>query len=316
MTAHRKLSALLGAGVLTLGTFGAATSVLAAAQKVTICHATNSESNPYLEISVSVSSSGYLHGGHADHTGPIWYPGAKGDGVTWGDIIPAYDYAPASFHFPGLNVPDGTTVLENGCVVQGETNPGEGEAAEAFIVTEVHLGATDGNEAVVVGDADPATAGDSVHDSATLQWSGGADLPEGSSVTFSFFTNHSCDGEAEDSSDPMDVSGSSPVAIDGALAEGTLDEGQYSYLAVFSSGDTETVSNATGECEPFTVVAFDQGQEAVTDPGSQPSLANTATLSGTNTAAPSDTAWLLLVALGVLLASIAGLNPARAKSRR
>lgn len=326
MTAHRKLTALLGASVLTLSTLGAAASVLAASQKVTICHATNSESNPYIEISVSVASSGYLHGGHADHTGVIWYPGAKGDGVSWGDIIPAYDHG--TFHYAGLNVPDGTAILEAGCDLpdegQGDDEQGgdeqggdePGPAAEAFIVTEVHLGATDSGDPVVVEDADPAHVGDSVHDSAALQWTGDAELPEGSTVTFRFFTNHACNGAPEDTSNAMGVSGASPVAVEAALPEGSLAEGQYSYMAAFTSGDTEVVANATGDCEPFTVVAFEQDQEGVTDPGSPPDPPNTATIGESNAAAPADTAWLLVVALGVLLASIAALKPAQARSRR
>jgi hypothetical protein len=40
------------------------------------------------------------------------------------------------------------------------------------------------------------------------------------------------------------------------------------------------------------------------------------TLPGANTSGPADGAWLLVVALGVLLASIVVLTPARAKSRR
>ena len=58
---------------------------------------------------------------------------------------------------------------------------------------------------------------------------------------------------------------------------------------------------------PFQSVAAD------TD---APSLPNTATVGGSNTGAPSDGAWLLVVALGVLLASIVVLTPARAKAPR
>lgn len=47
-----------------------------------------------------------------------------------------------------------------------------------------------------------------------------------------------------------------------------------------------------------------------------PSEPNTATLGGNSTSGPADGAWLLVVALGVLLASIVVLTPARAKSRR
>jgi hypothetical protein len=45
------------------------------------------------------------------------------------------------------------------------------------------------------------------------------------------------------------------------------------------------------------------------------SLPNTATIGG-NTNSPSDSSWLLVAALGVLLASVVVLTPARAKTRR
>jgi len=72
----RKLAALLGALALT---FSAATTVLATGQSVDICHRSDSETNPYIAESPAIDSSGYLHGGHQDHTGPVWYPGAKAD---------------------------------------------------------------------------------------------------------------------------------------------------------------------------------------------------------------------------------------------
>ncbi len=49
---------------------------------------------------------------------------------------------------------------------------------------------------------------------------------------------------------------------------------------------------------------------------SQPSQPSTDSAFGTGTSGPSDTAWLLVVALGVLLASVVVLTPARAKNRR
>ncbi|MGZ4638668.1 MAG: DUF7927 domain-containing protein [Actinomycetes bacterium] len=69
--------------------------------KVTICHRTHSESNPYVTITVDVAAvDGEGNNDHTSHTGPVWYPGAKADGVFWGDIIPPYDF-PASGSFAG-----------------------------------------------------------------------------------------------------------------------------------------------------------------------------------------------------------------------
>lgn len=59
--------------------------------------------------------------------------------------------------------------------------------------------------------------------------------------------------------------------------------------------------------------SFAQSFEGETDAPSEP---NTATIGGNGTSGPADGAWLLVVALGVLLASIVVLTPARAKSRR
>jgi hypothetical protein len=59
--------------------------------------------------------------------------------------------------------------------------------------------------------------------------------------------------------------------------------------------------------------SFEQSFEGDTDAPSEPS---TDTLGTNGTSGPADGAWLLVVALGVLLASIVVLTPARAKSRR
>jgi hypothetical protein len=60
-------------------------------------------------------------------------------------------------------------------------------------------------------------------------------------------------------------------------------------------------------------VSFSQSQEGETDAPTEPS---TDAFGGSGTSAPADGAWLLVVALGVLLASVVVLTPARAKSRR
>ena len=59
--------------------------------------------------------------------------------------------------------------------------------------------------------------------------------------------------------------------------------------------------------------SFEQSQAADTDAPTEP---NTATVGANGTSAPADSAWLLVVALGVLLSSIVVLTPARARTRR
>jgi hypothetical protein len=83
--------------------------------KVTICHRTNSNSNPYVQITPDVS--GVLDG-HAGHTGPVWDPTLKAQHIKWGDIIPPFDYAGGSY--PGMNwTQAGQAIYDNGCVPPG-----------------------------------------------------------------------------------------------------------------------------------------------------------------------------------------------------
>ncbi len=78
-------------------------------EKVTICHATSSNTNPYTvnrvdESSIDEQNNQYLNG-HGDHLGPIF------PAPNWGDIIPAFR------DFPGYNWTDaGRAIWNNGCV--------------------------------------------------------------------------------------------------------------------------------------------------------------------------------------------------------
>jgi hypothetical protein len=83
-------------------------------------------------------------------------------------------------------------------------------------------------------------------------------------------------------------------------------------------GETDEPSEPVITDEPSEPVitdepSFEQTQGGQTDEPSEP---DTATIGGKDVGSPADSAWLLVVALGVLLASIVVLTPARAKSRR
>jgi len=83
--------------------------------QVTICHRTNSVTNPYRVEEPDKSGD---VAGHADHIGPVFNPNTvyppPHNGDQWGDIIPPFDYSGG--HFDGLNWPEGQTILENDCV--------------------------------------------------------------------------------------------------------------------------------------------------------------------------------------------------------
>jgi hypothetical protein len=83
--------------------------------KVTLCHRTHSETNPYVVITVDVASVKFE--GHDSHDGPVWYPGAKEDGVFWGDIIPSFTQEDGyPFDYEGKNLTEeGEAILEAGC---------------------------------------------------------------------------------------------------------------------------------------------------------------------------------------------------------
>ena len=65
----------------------------------TICHASNSNTNPYQQNPPSFTAQA---GGHDDHKGPIWYHNIP---TAWGDIIPPFDYDDGGVikRYPGLN---------------------------------------------------------------------------------------------------------------------------------------------------------------------------------------------------------------------
>lgn len=145
-------AAVLMAAALPLGAVAATASQGGGDDhKVTLCHRTNSENNPYVVI--TIDKAGVFKTGHDGHDeGGVHQPGDKAAGVRWGDIIPAFDYyaspqdekAGTVSHYPGLNnTAEGTAVLDNGCQVPGgseEPEPGgalSGECSDAgtFVVT-------------------------------------------------------------------------------------------------------------------------------------------------------------------------------------
>ena len=82
-------------------------------QKVTLCHATGSQSNPYVSVDVNISSAGDA----AD---------AKGHNSHADDIIPPYSYTgqDGSINYVGKNwTAEGQDILNDGCKVVDDDNP-------------------------------------------------------------------------------------------------------------------------------------------------------------------------------------------------
>ena len=104
---------------------GVAASQPAPEHKVTICHATNSDTNQYVQITVDVASTGHLQGGHdTQHEGGIWNADMKANQEKWGDIIPPYTYG--DFSYAGQNWTDaGIEIYGNDCAIPADETPAE-----------------------------------------------------------------------------------------------------------------------------------------------------------------------------------------------
>lgn len=119
----------LVAGPLLAGWMILPTAAATPSDKVVICHATSSVSNPYTVNQVNTSSvdeegNKFLNG-HGDHTGPVFDPDDPQD--DWGDIIPSFTNTVTGTSFPGLNWPEGQAIWEAGCMIPSpsptETSP-------------------------------------------------------------------------------------------------------------------------------------------------------------------------------------------------
>src|SRR5439155_23217237 len=110
--------------------------------KVTICHATNSATNPYVRITVGADAANADtgndsgHGDHSLHLGPIAVSveaakAMKAAHEGWGDIIPAHD------NFPGRNLTaTGQLIFNNGCAAPTITP----QVPATFTVNKVYVG--------------------------------------------------------------------------------------------------------------------------------------------------------------------------------
>ena len=90
-------------------------------KKVRICHSTSSRTNPYVSDEPAIANNGDLHGGHFEHTGPVF------PADNWGDIIPPYTYVDTSGKvqtFLGYNwSPEGQAIWQKGCDIPQPPQP-------------------------------------------------------------------------------------------------------------------------------------------------------------------------------------------------
>jgi hypothetical protein len=141
--------------------------------------------------------------------------------------LPAGDYAYQVDFNSGLStsVADGTSDCE----------PFSVEKAATTTVTEVQNSA---NEPITVIDV----FGGAVHDSATTTSTNNS-FPITGTVTYSFWTNFTCDGTA---------TSTETVAVNTDSSPQTLGAGLFSYQATYNGDDNFLAS--TSDCEPFTVM--------------------------------------------------------------
>jgi hypothetical protein len=264
------LLSVFGIGVAILGgALVTSAAVLQNGEQITICHATNSETNPYVVNTPAIDS--IVKGeGHDAHNGPIWAPGDKAKGITWGDIIPSFDYTGVSGdiyhgHYPGKNwTAEGMAILKNGCEI-----PAQPERTQTTTTTVVFNAATN---APLSGDL---ANGGSVYDKATV-----TPAQATGTISYLFFTNGNCEGNGSAAGSGSQSNPTGPLTT----------AGTYSFMAKFTA--TGNFKDSTSGCEPFTVAAA--GQAATTLTTSVFNAATNAALTGSETAGVSvyDTAKL------------------------
>lgn len=98
--------------------------------KITICHRTNSNTNPYVEITPAKTSI-FKNQGHDSHEGPVWDSTLKDRKIKWGDIIPPFQFyatpqdeaSKTESHYHGQNWDAaGQAIYNNGCAPEGPKN--------------------------------------------------------------------------------------------------------------------------------------------------------------------------------------------------
>lgn len=124
------LGRIFGFGILSVVFGFIASNVFAtptSGDNITICHATDSQSNPYTNPTVDPNSI-LKNNGHDSHDGVVWYLGIADH--SWGDIIPPfhYDYTQGQTQhvgdYPGKNWnTDGQVFWNRNCALPATPTP-------------------------------------------------------------------------------------------------------------------------------------------------------------------------------------------------
>jgi uncharacterized repeat protein (TIGR01451 family)/LPXTG-motif cell wall-anchored protein len=298
-TTRSRLLALAAAGAL-VGVPGATAAHAAGGDsngKQTICHATSSDTNPYV---INTPNKNGDVDGHADHTGPVWNPSLKDGHVWWGDIIPPFDYNEdgQTLHFDGLNWDaDGQAWFANDCRVPitatlDKTNDADGDdgftddettdAAGVDVPFSVTVTNTSAVPAVVVSVSD-AVSGAPVAFTPTPD-PVGTTLAPGASVTLTFTVPGYSPADGASTTNTFTAS---LAAVDDATNTG-------------SASDTSTVRTVL----PPPDVAVVKGGPAAASPGDD--LTWTITVSNTGTVPATGVTVTDALPAGTTLVSVSG----------
>lgn len=156
-------------------------------ETITICHATNSHSNPYNSQNPSKTADA---GGHDGHEGEIWYEGIEED---WGDIIPPFDYDGGSY--PGKNWVTGEAIWNNDCEIP---EPDGGPTTGNLTVTKNTVG---GNATFAFTGTSPIVG----FEITTVDATGTAQLTDLPAGTYTITEGDLPDGWSQTSSDCEEV---------------------------------------------------------------------------------------------------------------
>jgi LPXTG-motif cell wall-anchored protein len=103
----------LGAVLVLLGIMPSAGATKPSPEhKITLCHRTDSYTNPYVVITVDIASVQFE--GHDGHNGPVFFPSIPKH-QKWGDIIPPFNFGPGHVYAGKNWTSAGQAVFDNGC---------------------------------------------------------------------------------------------------------------------------------------------------------------------------------------------------------